>query len=159
MHLPWMSQSANQKYVQKFIDYALGKEDKDVWVSRCVSCNALAPCSLWAGGCFWRRLQGPAGLGSSEPGARPVVQGRRGTQPRRTRSSPPCSRSLATPAPQFVTMHQLIDWIRNPIPKDQMKEKFNVRAGLGCAFGCQGCSLSCPNRTAQEHTFTQMPLR
>ena len=29
-------------------------------------------------------------------------------------------------APQFVTMHQLIDWIRNPIPKDQMKEKFNV---------------------------------
>ena len=25
------------------------------------------------------------------------------------------------PLLQFVTMHQLIDWMRNPIPKDEMK--------------------------------------
>lgn len=31
----------------------------------------------------------------------------------------------------FVTMHQLIDWMRNPIPKSEMKEKFNV----GCQAG------------------------
>ncbi|KAL4440382.1 hypothetical protein ABPG75_003383 [Micractinium tetrahymenae] len=31
----------------------------------------------------------------------------------------------------FVTMHQLIDWMRNPIPKSEMKDKFNV----GCQAG------------------------
>lgn len=33
MHMPWMTQSANQKYVQKFMDYVLDKPDQDVWVS------------------------------------------------------------------------------------------------------------------------------
>ncbi len=33
MHMPWMTQTANQKYVQKFMDYALNKPDQDVWVS------------------------------------------------------------------------------------------------------------------------------
>ena len=33
MHMPWMTQTANQKYVQKFMDYALHKPDQDVWVS------------------------------------------------------------------------------------------------------------------------------
>lgn len=34
MHMPWMTQTANQKYVQKFMDYVLDKPDQDVWVSR-----------------------------------------------------------------------------------------------------------------------------
>lgn len=46
-----------------------------------------------------------------------------------TASSPPLAPSHP-PTLQFVTMHQLIDWMRNPIPKDQMKEKFNVRGLL-----------------------------
>lgn len=49
---------------------------------------------------------------------------------------PPCPPTLEL---QFVTMHQLIDWMRNPIPKDQMKEKFNVRGLLTDLTGWNSC--------------------
>ncbi len=59
-------------------------------------------------------------------------------------------------AVQFVTMHQLIDWIRNPIPKDQMKEKFNVRpAGWECGCVARPVHSCCPQRrcTEQPHVL------
>lgn len=45
MHLPWMSQPKNQKYVQQFMDYATSKPD--VWVS-----SLLAGWQCWLVGQF-----------------------------------------------------------------------------------------------------------
>lgn len=42
---------------------------------------------------------------------------------------------------QFVTMHQLIDWIRNPIPASEMKAKFNVGCKAGGAGSIAAASL------------------
>lgn len=38
-------------------------------------------------------------------------------------------------------MHQLIDWIRNPIPASKMKKKFNV----GCKAGGSGAVSAMTN--------------
>lgn len=88
MHMPWMTQSANQKYVQKFMDYVLDKPDQDVW---------------------------------------------------------------------FVTMHQLIDWIRNPIPKDQMKEKFNVGCQAGGAGAVGMKSVESSSADSGSNTAADLP--
>lgn len=71
MHMPWMTQSANQKYVQKFMDYVLDKPDQDVWVSPMQL--RLEPACNWEGS--GDRVQGqqtPLTLPTLRPSAPPI---------------------------------------------------------------------------------------
>lgn len=120
-----MVEDSNQKYVQEFMDYVL--QNDDVWVR---SGGRGPPCAwlrVWMQmrGWAWRAAavgsaaaegcdSSLAKIAAAQP-LPPIELGGAALGPHVQTKQPLPSRT------QFVTMHQLIDWMRNPIPKSEVR--------------------------------------